>query len=88
MQSQTPENNSYPLHEAKARLSTLLDRVERGEELVITRHGKPVAHVIPYHQSSYGSDLTAVHKNMLKVRQGIRKLSVNDICDAIRAGRR
>lgn len=29
--------------EAKARLSELLDRVERGEELVITRRGKPVA---------------------------------------------
>ena len=29
--------------EAKAHLSELLDRVERGEELVITRRGKPVA---------------------------------------------
>ena len=31
--------------EAKARLSELLDRVERGEEVVITRRGKPVARV-------------------------------------------
>lgn len=31
--------------EAKTRLSTLLDRVERGEEVVITRRGKPVARV-------------------------------------------
>ena len=29
--------------EAKNTLGTLLDRVERGEEIVITRHGKPVA---------------------------------------------
>ena len=29
--------------EAKAHLSELLDRVERGEEVVITRRGKPVA---------------------------------------------
>lgn len=29
--------------EAKTKLSELLDRVERGEEFVITRHGKPVA---------------------------------------------
>ena len=29
--------------EAKAHLSKLLDRVERGEEIVITRRGKPVA---------------------------------------------
>jgi prevent-host-death family protein len=31
--------------EAKAHLSALLDRVERGEEVVITRRGKPVARV-------------------------------------------
>lgn len=31
--------------EAKAHLSELLDRVERGEEIVITRRGKPVAKV-------------------------------------------
>lgn len=30
-------------HEAKTRLAELLDRVERGEEIVITRHGRPVA---------------------------------------------
>lgn len=29
--------------EAKAKLSELLDKVEAGEEVVITRHGKPVA---------------------------------------------
>ncbi len=31
------------LARAKAHLSELLDRVEAGEEIVITRHGKPVA---------------------------------------------
>jgi prevent-host-death family protein len=31
--------------EAKAHLSKLLDRVERGEEVVITRRGRPVAKV-------------------------------------------
>jgi prevent-host-death family protein len=29
--------------EAKAKLSDLLDRAARGEEITITRHGKPVA---------------------------------------------
>ncbi len=33
--------------EAKNRLGTLLDRVEQGEEIVITRHGKPVARLVP-----------------------------------------
>ncbi len=36
---------SVTVAEATARLSELLDRVEQGEELVITRRGKPVARV-------------------------------------------
>ena len=31
------------LADAKTRLSELVDRVEKGEEIVITRHGRPVA---------------------------------------------
>jgi prevent-host-death family protein len=34
-------------YDAKARLSELLDRVEGGEQIVITRHGKPIARLIP-----------------------------------------
>ena len=33
--------------EAKNKLSALLDRVEHGEEIVITRHGRPVAKLVP-----------------------------------------
>lgn len=33
--------------EAKARLAELLRNVERGETVVITRHGEAIAHVIP-----------------------------------------
>jgi prevent-host-death family protein len=32
--------------EAKNTLGSLLDCVERGEEIVITRHGKPVARLV------------------------------------------
>ena len=33
--------------EAKNRLGQLLDRIERGEEVSITRHGKEVARLVP-----------------------------------------
>ena len=33
--------------EAKNKLGMLLDRVEHGEEIIITRHGKPVARLVP-----------------------------------------
>lgn len=33
--------------EAKARLSELTRRAEAGEEIVLTRHGKPAARIVP-----------------------------------------
>jgi prevent-host-death family protein len=35
------------LRDAKANLSSLVAAAERGEETVITRHGKPVARLVP-----------------------------------------
>lgn len=34
-------------YEAKTHLAELLDRVERGERVTITRHGRPVAVLVP-----------------------------------------
>jgi antitoxin (DNA-binding transcriptional repressor) of toxin-antitoxin stability system len=39
---------SVTLTEAKARLSELLDAVERGEEIVIVRHGERIARLRAY----------------------------------------
>jgi len=33
--------------EAKTHLSALLDKVSHGEEVLITKHGKPVARLVP-----------------------------------------
>ena len=35
---------------AKAKFAELLDEVERGETIVITRHGKPIARLAPEQQ--------------------------------------
>ena len=37
----------FNVHEAKTNLSRILERVERGEEIIISRAGHPVAKVIP-----------------------------------------
>jgi prevent-host-death family protein len=34
-------------YEAKTHLPRLLERVERGETIIITRHGKAVARLVP-----------------------------------------
>ena len=39
--------DSIDTYAAKTRLSRLLARVEAGEEIVITRRGKPVARLVP-----------------------------------------
>lgn len=35
------------IYAAKTQLSRLIDRVNEGEDVVITRHGRPVARLIP-----------------------------------------
>ena len=35
------------IHEAKSQLSRLLNRVASGEEIVISRAGKPIARLVP-----------------------------------------
>ena len=37
----------YNMHDAKTHLSRIIERVERGEEIVIDRAGIPVARVVP-----------------------------------------
>lgn len=36
------------VYEAKTKLSELLDRAAAGEEIVIARHGRPIARLVPY----------------------------------------
>ena len=43
----SPAGVSVGAYEAKTRLSELLDRVEKGEQIVITRYGRPIARLIP-----------------------------------------
>jgi prevent-host-death family protein len=37
----------FNIHEAKTHLSRIIERVERGEEITISRAGTPVAKIIP-----------------------------------------
>lgn len=40
-------SQSIGAYDAKTHLSDLLDRVARGEEITITRHGRAVARLVP-----------------------------------------
>jgi prevent-host-death family protein len=39
--------NEIGAYEAKTHLSALLERVARGEQFVITKHGRPIARLAP-----------------------------------------
>ena len=42
-----PNAEAYNIHDAKTNLSRIIDRVEHGEEIIISRAGTPVAKVVP-----------------------------------------
>lgn len=42
-----PNKRTVTAFDAKNRLGRLLDRVQAGEQWVITRHGRPVARLVP-----------------------------------------
>lgn len=57
--------------EAKNMLSALLDRVERGEEIVITRHGKPVARLVP---NAGGIDRSQAYAAIQRIRGRVSQI--------------
>jgi prevent-host-death family protein len=68
---------TFSLAQAKARLSEVLDRVEAGEEVVITRRGRAVARVEPVSkplQSIAFDDLAAVRAQLPKAKTSSAKL--------------
>lgn len=78
--------------EAKTRFGELLDRVAKGEEVVITRHDKPVARLVPEGAQRVDDVRRAVTGLQdLQQRIGKRsraKVSDQDVRSAIDEGRR
>ena len=72
--------------EAKNRLGALLDRVERGEEIVITRRGKPVAKLVP---AGSGFDREKTRRAVAGLLEASRGLTLGGlkIRDLINEGR-
>jgi prevent-host-death family protein len=57
--------------EAKTHLSELLDRVANGDEITITRNGKPVARLVPV-DSAGASERRKVARRIDKARRGVK----------------
>jgi prevent-host-death family protein len=72
--------------EAKTRFLRILDDVERGETVIITRHGKPVARIIPQAEIERERVQRAM-EGMRALRKRIGKFSLEEILSARDEGR-
>ena len=73
-------------YEAKTHLPALLDRVAQGEQITITRHGVPVAMLVPP-SGGRKPDVRETIQAMLESRKGCR-LNGLSIREMIEEGRR
>jgi prevent-host-death family protein len=68
------------VYDAKARLTKLLAEVERGEAITITRHGRPVARLVPVETSDTQRDIVADFAAFRR-KHPLRGLRVKDLVD-------
>ncbi len=73
-------------YEAKTRLPELLRRVEAGERITITRHGTPVAEMVPPSSSNRRSAVEAVAE-LREFSSGRRLGAALSVRDLIEDGR-
>jgi len=77
---------SVGAYEAKTHLPRLLDEVEKGERITITKHGRPVAVLVPP-DSAPERDVDAIMARIREFRKGNR-LDGLSIKELINEGRR
>lgn len=77
---------TYQASEAKTHFLRILDDVERGESVLITRHGKPIACISP----QVGIDRERVRQameNIREIRKRTKPVSLAEILSARDEGR-
>lgn len=72
--------------EAKTHFLRILDQVERGETVVITRHGRPVARITPQIEIDK-ERVQRASENIRELRKRIGKMSLEEILSARDEGR-
>ncbi|NVN85795.1 MAG: type II toxin-antitoxin system prevent-host-death family antitoxin [Rhodopseudomonas sp.] len=73
--------------EAKAKFSELLDQVEQGETIAITRHGKVVARIAPP-ENRRPADVVQAIEELKELRKGSGPVTIEEILAWRDEGRR
>jgi len=73
--------------EAKTHLPQLLDEVEHGETLVITRHGRAIARIVPEAQLRQ-DEIDKAIDGIKALRKRTGRITVDEVLSAKREGRK
>ena len=79
---------NYGTLETKNRLSELMARAEKGEDVVITRHGKPVIKLQPIAHAQSQRERAHAALDRMKARATRLSLSSSEAIEFMREGRR
>jgi len=80
-------SNTVGAYEAKTHLSELLEKVEAGEEITITKHGVPVAKLVPVKKEASAEERVAAIERIQKLASGL-SLGGLKVKDLLSEGRR
>ena len=72
------------MHEAKTKLSQLVERAQAGEEIVIARNGKPVARLVAVAPANSFASIRGTWKGRVQIADDFDELP-DDIADAFGA---
>ena len=72
------------MHEAKTKLSQLVERVEAGEEIIIARNGKPVVRLVPVKSENRLAEVYGALRGQIHIAADFDELP-DDIADAFGA---
>lgn len=79
--------NTLGVDAAKANFSELLEKITQGQEFTITKHGIPIAKLVPVKRKSTSDERRAAIESMREAAKGLslRGLKIRDL---INEGRR
>ena len=78
-----------PASEAKTHLPRLLNEVERGETIIITRHGRRIARIVPdaqHRQLEIDKAIEDIKKLGKKIRERNPDLTIEELLSSIHEG--
>ncbi len=66
------KNNTIGVFDAKTHLSQLLEEVKNGNEITITKRGKPIARLIPFKNEKKNESIKEILETFDTIRESVK----------------